>query len=163
MRALGLRDYQQTRCFLVQAMNDAWPVCGCARRKVGASAEKRMHQRPGPVAWRRMHHHARWLVDHNQSIVLIGDRQRNGFADYLARDGLGLFHDYDVTGHRAVTGLFAPAVHADVSVGDESCRLVPRNVDPLGYKQVEADVTARLDQVLVAPGRSQMSVLARET
>src|SRR5688572_18856965 len=144
-------------------MNDAGPVRGRAGRNVGAPPDQGVHQRSRPVARRRMHHHAGRLVDHHKRVVLVSDRQRNGFADYLARNGLGLLNDNDVTGHGAVTRLFAPAVHADIPVGDERRSLVPRNVSALGHKQVEADVTVRLDQVLAAAGRSQMSVPVRET
>src|SRR5688572_29745207 len=39
VRPLGLRDNEKTRCFLVQAMNDAGPVRGRAGGKVGAPAK----------------------------------------------------------------------------------------------------------------------------
>jgi hypothetical protein len=90
-------------------------------------------------------HHAGPLVDHQQSLVFIDDVDRNVFSG----DGPFL-HPRDIdaddfTRLGPIAGFLAPAVDEDVSLGDQSGRLGPRELGALGNKQIEADITVRLD------------------
>ena len=59
-----------------------------------AAAEQRIHQRPAPVAWRRMHDHAGGLVDDDEVLILVHDGQRNVLGQDIAT-GRRWNHDHD--------------------------------------------------------------------
>src|SRR5207253_11063977 len=89
----------------------------------------------------------------------------NVFADDLARHLLRRLDHHDVACEHAIARFLALPVYGDVSICDECRRLVTRQVSALGYKQVEANVTVRLDDKF-APSlfrQSQISRLAGDT
>ena len=70
VRCFALRDHQEPRGVLVQAVNDAWAPRLAARR---AERHERLRQRAAAVAGRGMHHHACRLVDNEQVGILEND------------------------------------------------------------------------------------------
>ena len=110
-----------------------------------------------------MDDHASWLVDDDNRVVFVCDCQWNRFAEDLANHELGMLDDDDVSGDGTVASLFAPPIHRHIAVRDKRRRLIARNVAAPGHKQIEADVTVRLDQILAAPGRGQISLLTGAT
>ena len=112
-----------------------------------------------------MNHHTRRLINDEQIFILVSDSEWNVFADDLARHLLGSLDHYDVAGEHAIARFFPAAVYRDISICDECCCLITRDVCSLGYKQVEANVAVRLDDEF-APclvGRPQISRLAGDT
>ena len=95
-----------------------------------------------------MDHHPGRLVDHEQRIVLVDDRD----GDVLSGDRpLLYFRDldaHDVPGHGPITRLLWSPTYQDVPLRDQSRRLSARQLGPLGNKEVEADIAVRLDQKL---------------
>jgi hypothetical protein len=90
-------------------------------------------------------HHAGRLVDHQQRLVFIDDVDRNVFSGDCP-----FFHPRDIdaddlTRLGPIAGFLAAAVDEDVPLGDQSRRLGPRQLGVLGNKQIEADITVRLD------------------
>ena len=95
-----------------------------------------------------MHHHSGGLIDNKEGFVLKNDFDR----DFLTEDR-ALFHAWDLdanrfTDHRLVTRSLTPPVDEHVSVCDQGRGLRPRQVGTPGHKQIEADITVRLDGVL---------------
>jgi hypothetical protein len=69
---ISLRDQHQTGGITIQPVNDAGPALG-ASGQGGAPGDQRVDQGVVPVAWGRMHHQARRLVDHGQVLVFKDD------------------------------------------------------------------------------------------
>ena len=108
MRGLGARDDQQARGFLVDAMDDARPFAAGIRWHRAATAEERVDERPAPVAWRRVHHHAGGLVDHEEMFILVHDRQGNVLGQYVAPGGRRHHHRDGLAAPWLVAGPFGP-------------------------------------------------------
>ena len=61
----------------VEPMNDPWPALPPHTFDLRAVIQHDVDQRPVCVAGRRMHYHARRLVNHQQVFIFIDDDQRN--------------------------------------------------------------------------------------
>ena len=81
---------------------------------VVAARQQRVDERPLPVAGRRMDHEARGLVDDQQVIVLVHDRQGD------RRVGLQMVRDL---GRRDLEGHAAAELHAALQARGESVTL----------------------------------------
>ncbi len=74
----------------------AWCPCragarcprAATRRCGGTRCSKRVQQRAAAVAAARMHHQPRGLVDHQQFVVLVHDRECDRLGTVLDRDGI---------------------------------------------------------------------------
>src|SRR5678809_212437 len=74
MRALRLRDEQEAGCLLIQPMDDTRARLVSVWGTHVAATEQRVHQSAGPVTRSGMHHHTGRLVDDEQRLVLVYDR-----------------------------------------------------------------------------------------
>jgi len=111
VRLLALRDDQQSRCVLVQAVHQPGAP-GLAAG--GPAGGERLHERAAAMAGGGVHDEARGLVDDQQVRVLVDDRQRRGLArrrrrrarhrhldELAAAEDLGLARRRTVDQHRA--------------------------------------------------------------
>ena len=81
VRGVVLRDEDHARRVAVEPVHDARPQHAADAREIVAVREDRVHQRRRRVPRRRMHRHARRLVDREQVGVLV---------EHVERDRLGL-------------------------------------------------------------------------
>ena len=94
-RVVFCNDYAPA-CVLVKTMNDSRARhASNAAQLTRAVRQQRIHQSPSRMSWRRMHHHARWLVDHQQVVIFKKYIQRN-----LLRLRLGGFRFRPPDGNR---------------------------------------------------------------
>jgi len=70
MCSIGLGDQQQTRRVFVEAMDQTFASRTGAFRERTATTFQRVDERPAPMAGRRVHHHAGWLV-HDKDIIIF--------------------------------------------------------------------------------------------
>ena len=78
---LGLRHHQQPRGILIQAVHDAGPLYPADTGKGRAAVvQQAVDQSPAAVPGRRMHHQSRWFIDHQQSVILVNNIERDGFG-----------------------------------------------------------------------------------
>ena len=72
------RHNEQTAGILINTMHNARSMFTVnARKTVTTVVHQCIYQRAVPVAGRRMHNHAAWLVDHHNICILINNIQRN--------------------------------------------------------------------------------------
>ena len=72
----------------IEPMDDAGPLLAADAAEIVDMMEERVHQRAAGMAGRRMHDHARRLVDDDQIAILVDDRQRQRFGLRLRLDRL---------------------------------------------------------------------------
>ena len=85
--------------------------------------DERVHQRARPVAWRRMHDHARGLVDDDDVVVFEHNVERDLLPDDLARWRRRNLDSDAIAGVRAVARAFTAVVDRHVAVRDQRRRL----------------------------------------
>ena len=84
MRSIGFGRYHDAACVLVEAVDNARALFPAnTRQRVAAMGDERVDERCLTIAGRRMHHHARWLVQHDELVILVQNIQR----DVLAGNG----------------------------------------------------------------------------
>ena len=82
---IGLGHHKQTACVFIYTVHNAGPPFAANPGKgVGAMIEQRIDQSATWRARRRVHHHARRFVDHNQMGIFIDHLKRDVFR--LGRD-----------------------------------------------------------------------------
>ena len=87
-----LRDDQEAAGVLVEAVDDAGARHAGELRRV---MQERIQQRAVPVAAARVHDETRRLVDHEQCVVLVDDRQRHRFGQERHFPRIGFRADHD--------------------------------------------------------------------
>ena len=104
-----------------------------------------------------MDHHPGRLVHDEHVFVLEHDGERNGLAGDLPNRRRRLLDHDAVAGDRPVARLLTRSIHDDISVRDERCRLGSRKARLRCNKQIEANVSVRLDDYLVPLAGAQIS------
>ena len=89
VRLVVLRDDHQPRRAFVEPVHDARPFLAADPAEIVHVMQQRVHQRAARVSRRRVHHHPRRFVDHDQVVILIEDRQRQRFRLRRRVDQLG--------------------------------------------------------------------------
>jgi hypothetical protein len=111
MGGIGFRHHQQPRGVFVDAVYDAGtcdaPDAGQLPRAV---VQQRIDQGSVEIACCRVHHKARWLVDHDQVRVLVNDSKRNILRRSLGVHRLGQGNGEGLTG--CDLGRWIPHRHA---------------------------------------------------
>ena len=130
-RLRGLRDDERAAGVLVEPVHDAGPH-GVEILVVepGFAPEHGVHHGPVPVARRRMHHHARGLVDDQQHVVLVDHVQRDVLALGTVghgREGIGEAGDGS-GGEFEARHVADFAVHGELAVADELLDMRAREV-----------------------------------
>ena len=138
-------------------MNDSCAIRSRAGREISTTPHQRIHQGAGPVSRRWMHHHPGWLVHDEQVFVLEHNGERNRLAGDLPNCCRRLVDHDPVAGNRPVARFLSRSVHDDVSVRDERRRLGSRKLRGRCNKQIEANVSVRLDDDLVPLAGAQIS------
>ena len=86
---VGFGDDQKSTGVLVEPVHDAWPAHAAdARQAVSAMGKQRIDERTIGVASAWMHDEAGRLVDDNEGVILIDDRQGNSLRRRLSCDRL---------------------------------------------------------------------------
>lgn len=148
MRALRFGNHQKARGLLVQPVYDPGPLSPARGQRSPASTQEGVDEGSAPVAGCRVDDHAGRLVNDEQRLVLVDDRER----DVLARDvpflDRGNIHPHPLASLRPVARLFPAAIDGDVPVCDQRGGLRARKLRALGDKQIEANIAVRLYQEL---------------
>lgn len=76
---VGFGDNNETRCILIQPMNDTGPGPSPDARQVPAVMKKRVNEGPGVMAGGRVHDETGWFVDNQESRILMDDIEGNSF------------------------------------------------------------------------------------
>ena len=88
MRAIVLGDHQEAARVLVEPVHDARPPHAAdARQAVAAMGDERVDERAARMPRRRMHDEPGRLVDHDEVVVLVDDRERDRLRLRLGRRG----------------------------------------------------------------------------
>ena len=113
MRRVGLGHDQQAAGVLVDAVHDAGPFHATdTRQRVTTMKHQRIDQRARRCAGGRVHHQAGRLVDHDQIVILVHDRQRDILGLQMTVLGLGHSHiDHRPFGHARLGVRGDNAVH----------------------------------------------------
>jgi hypothetical protein len=100
-----------------------------------------VHECPFPIARRRMHHEARWFIQHDQVLILVQNRERDRLRFRRRGHRLGNQQSIDSPGTRRFGRLgdkFAVARQSslayqrlDARAGDRADLLGQQSVDPL--------------------------------
>ena len=88
MREIGLGDEEHAGCVAVEAVHDAGTKLAADSRQIAHVVEQGVDERARTVSRRGVHDEPRRLVDRDQVLVLVEDRQRDLLG--LDRDGPGL-------------------------------------------------------------------------
>ena len=115
MRAIILGDHQEAARVLVEPVHDARPPHAAdARQAVAAMGDERVDERAARMPRRRMHDEPGRLVDHDEVVVLVDDRERNRLRLRLGR------HDrrHDERDARARARLERRIAHNGIVDGD---------------------------------------------
>src|SRR5687767_13173235 len=157
MRPLGFRDKQQSRSFLIQPVYDSRSVRSGSGGEIATAPHQSVHQGTCPVPRCRVHNHACRLVYDQYLLVLESDFDRYRFT----RDGsLGddrLIHYHPVACDGPIRGLLTLRVHGHVAVRDERRCLCAGKSQLARHKQIEANVSVRLDKKFVSLARAHIS------
>ena len=86
VRGVVLGDDHQPGGAAVEPVHDAGPLFAADAAQIVDVVEQRVHQRAARVPGGRMHDHARRLVDDDEVVVLVEDRQRQRFGLRLGVD-----------------------------------------------------------------------------
>jgi hypothetical protein len=78
-------DYQQSRCVLVEPVDNTRAVSARLAGQRGKMVGQGIDQRPRVVAGRRVGHHASRFVDHYEVVVFVNDVERDIFSGDRAR------------------------------------------------------------------------------
>ncbi len=97
VRLVGLGDHEQPGGVAVETMHDPRAPRLAA---IGADVRESLRERPGAVAASRVHDDAGRLVDDQQVLVLVGDRERRGRSFRGRRGVRGLDLDPLAGAHR---------------------------------------------------------------
>ena len=86
VRAIILGDHQEAARVLVEPVHDARPPDAAdARQAVAAMGDERVDERAARMPRRRMHDEPCRLVDHDEVVVLVDDRERDRLRLRLGR------------------------------------------------------------------------------
>ncbi len=145
VRAVGFCHHEQSRGLLVETVHHSGSLRLSFTRQCPTPPEQSVHEGATPVTRRGVDDHPGRLVDHEQRLVLVDDRD----GDRLPRDR-SLLHLRDFDAHHvsrsgSITGLLRSSTHEDVSLRDQSRRLGAGKLCSLGNKEIEADIAVRLD------------------
>ena len=127
VRRVVLGDDHQPRRAAIEPVHDARPLLAADAAEIVDVMEQRVDQRAARVPGRRMHDHARRLVDDDEVAVLVEDRQRQRFG--LRRRRRPARASSTAIAWPAFTGWFGfavAAVDADVAVLDQPLDLRSR-------------------------------------
>src|SRR4051794_31233313 len=122
VRRLVAGEHEQPRGVAVEPVHDARAV---RVRAAGHAALQRLYERALGVALARMYDDARGLVDDDQVLVLVGDRERRGRDRLARRLGRGLDVDPLAAVEHVALGL-GHAIDAHQAGVDPALRLRPR-------------------------------------
>ena len=89
VRRVVLGDDHQPRRAAIEPVHDARPLLAADAAQIVDVMQQRVDQRAARVAGRRVHDHARRLVDDDQVVVLVDDRQRQRLGCGAASTGVG--------------------------------------------------------------------------
>ena len=92
-----------------------------------------------------MDHHPGRFVHHEQRFVLVDDRDGNVLPGNRALLHLWEPDADDVPDQCPIARLLPSPAHQDMPLRYQRRRLGARQLGPLGNKQIEADITVRLD------------------
>ena len=92
VRRVVLGDHHQPRRAAIEPVHDAGPLFAADAAEIVDVVEQRVHQRAAGVARGRMHDHPGRLVDDDQIVILVDDRQRQRFGP---RDRIDRFGHVD--------------------------------------------------------------------
>ena len=79
MCSIGFGDEQQTRRVFVEPMNQTFATRTGAFCERTATTFQRVDEGPAPMAGRRMHHHAGWLVNDKHIVIFKYNIELNHF------------------------------------------------------------------------------------
>lgn len=140
-------DDDQPRCALVEPVNNA-RSCGTADGgPVSAPTEKRVHQRAGVMAGRRVNDHPRGLVDDRKVFVFVDHLERYLLGRSVGDVRLGDLELHHIPGCDTIRGIGGPAVDANEMAFDEARGSRAAEVfSVLGEKAVQPQGRGRRDQ-----------------
>ena len=150
VRGVVARDDDEARRPLVEAVDDSRPSGPARSGPAAASTEQRMNEGPGVMPGRRVHDHARRLVDDGEVVILVDDVEGYVLGSCLQHKRLRQLDFDDVTGRDAVGGLGRPAVEPNEVSFDQPRRSRPAQlVRLLGDEAVQPRRRSRGDQLSV--------------
>jgi hypothetical protein len=101
MHVVGLRDDEESGCVAIKTMDDPGSPRVLAPR---CTACECLGERAGAVPSGGVHDDARWLVDHHQITILVGDRERHRLWFLRSRPRLN-WNDLDPLTHPNLVAL----------------------------------------------------------
>ena len=107
------------------ATGDANKGIAADARQPLAVEEQGIDQSPTGMTRARMHHQARWFVDHQEGVVFVDNLQRQGFGDRMGGTGRGDIHGDDISAPDAITGRHHPLGETNLPPLDEPLQLIP--------------------------------------
>ena len=126
VRRVVLGDHHQPRRAAIEPMHDPGPLLAADAAQIVDVVQQRVDQRAARMAGRRMDDHPGRLVDDDEVVVLVEDRQRQRFGLRHRVDRRRRIDDDLLAAlHRLVRLGLAPA-DADVALLDQPLNLRPR-------------------------------------
>src|SRR5712692_4107086 len=144
MAGVVARHDDQPGCALVEAVDDSGPRLTSGPRPAPAAPQQRVDEGARVMAGRRMHNHARRLVDDHQVRVFVDDLERDRLGGRNRDVGRWDLVLDDVPFRNAVRGIGGLAVDADHVAFDE----------PRGSRT--AELAFALRDEAVEPGRGDL-------
>lgn len=142
-------DDDEARCAFVEPVNNARTSGTSDGRPVSAPTEKRVYQRAGVVAGRRVNDHPGGLVDDRKVFVFIDHLKRYLLGSSVGDVRLGDLELNHVPGCDTIRGIRGPAVDANEMALDEARgSRAAEVVSVLGEKAVQPKGRGRRDQAV---------------
>jgi hypothetical protein len=126
--AVVLGHQEQTRRILIQAMHNARSCRSAHARKRWTVVQQRVHQRAVGMAWRRVHHHPRGLVNHQQGRILVDNVEREFLRHGTRWLRRGNMHRNNFSPADAMAGSSGSTRERHLACLDESLYLRTRKV-----------------------------------
>ncbi len=81
LRRIIFGGHDETGRVLIEPMDDSGTYDSPYTGEIGTVRQKRIHHSPIGISSRRMYHHPRRFVNHDQIVIFIGDTERNFLSD----------------------------------------------------------------------------------
>ena len=140
VRPIVLRDDHQARRALVQPVHDAGPLFSADAAEIVHVVQQGVDQGAALVARRRVDHHARRLVDDDQILVLVDDRERQILGRGRRLDRLGNLDRDLLSGLDRLVRLRRVSCDQHGALLDQPLKLRPRQRERRGEKSIEPEI-----------------------